>query len=109
MIPRSRIFLTSKARKQLAEVTDQRVLSRLNQTISGLEIDPDKQGKPLTGDLAGLRSIRAVGQRWRILYKVKAEQVEVLVVLLGLRREGDRSDIYALAKRLLRLGLLEPE
>lgn len=109
MTPRYRIFLTSKARKQLAEVTDQRVLSKLNQAISGLEIDPDKQGKPLTGDLAGFRSIRAVGQRWRILYQVKGDQIEVLVVLLGLRREGDRSDIYALARRLLRLGLVEPE
>ena len=108
MTPRYSIFLTSKVKKQLAEVTDQRVLSKLKQVISGLEIEPEQQGKALAGDLAGFRSIRAVGQRYRILYKVHSDQIEVLVVLVGLRKDGDRSDIYVLAKRLLRLGQLAP-
>ncbi len=60
-------------------------------------------------DLAGYRSIRAVGQRYRILYKLEAERVVVAVVALGMRKEGDKADIYALAKKLARLGLLDTE
>jgi len=32
----------------------------------------------------------------------------VYVVALGMRKEGDKRDIYALTRRLIRLGLLEP-
>jgi len=53
--------------------------------------------------------VRAVSQRYRILYKVKAERVIVVVVALGIRKEGDKRDIYRLAKRLMRLGLLDEE
>jgi mRNA interferase RelE/StbE len=63
----------------------------------------------LTNELAGLRRVRAAGQRYRIIYRVDAKQIVVLVLTVDLGREGDRADIYALTKRLLRLGLLEPE
>lgn len=33
----------------------------------------------------------------------------VLVVALGIRKEGDKKDVYNLAKKLIRLGLLELE
>ena len=56
-----------------------------------------------------MRSARAVGQRYRILYRAEEERVVVLVVALGLRREGDRKDIYELARKLVRLRLHEPE
>jgi len=62
----------------------------------------------LTGELAGHRSLRAAGQRYRILYRVERNQVLVLVVAVGIRREGSRSDIYELARKLLRLRLAEP-
>ncbi len=67
-----------------------------------------KQGKALTGDLAGYRSIRAVGLRYRILYCVEREDVVVLILAVGIRKQGSRSDLYYLAKKLLRLKLLEP-
>jgi len=35
------------------------------------------------------------------------DQVLVLVVALGLRRKGSRADVYELARRVLRLRLLE--
>ncbi|MEH2401584.1 hypothetical protein [Nostoc sp.] len=59
------------------------------------------EGKPLVDKLKGYRSVRAVGQRYRIIYKVKLEKVVVLVVGVGLRKEGDKGDIYPLLQRLL--------
>ncbi|MEH2322803.1 MAG: type II toxin-antitoxin system RelE/ParE family toxin [Nostoc sp.] len=51
--------------------------------------------------LKGYRSVRAVGQRYRIIYKVELEKVVVLVVGVGLRKEGDKGDIYTLLQKLL--------
>ena len=58
------------------------------------------------GELAGFRSVRAVGQRYRIVYRVERRVVTVLIVAVGRRRSGERSDVYELARRLLRQRLL---
>jgi mRNA interferase RelE/StbE len=97
------------ALKQLAAIKDTRIKESISRRINALEYDPDKQGKPMTDDLTGYRSIRAVGQRYRILYRVETEQVIVVVVALGIRKEGSKTDVYELAKKLARLGLLESE
>ena len=102
-----KVELTPTARRMLGAVADRRVRRLLAERIDGLAHDPEQQGKPLRGELAGLRSLRAVGQRYRILYRVEAELVRVLVVGMGLRREGSRKDIYVLAKKLFRLRLLD--
>jgi mRNA interferase RelE/StbE len=52
--------------------------------------------------------VRTAGQRYRILYRVEAATVIVLVVAVGIRKEADRKDIYALAQKMIRLGLIEP-
>lgn len=91
----------------LRSVSDRRVREILGRRIDGLARDPDRQGKPLTGELAGLRSLRAAGQRYRILYRVEAERVVVLVLAVGIRKQGDKKDVYALAKKLVRLRLLD--
>ena len=100
--------MTEIARAQLAAITDRRTQQAIAQTISRLDHEPEQQGKALVGELAGFHSLRAAGQRYRILYKVERRQVTVYIVALGLRKQGDRGDIYALAKKLLRQGLLEP-
>ena len=100
------IILAPAARVMLSEIRDQRILLKLQDRIDGLSFEPDKQGKPMTGDLLGYRSLRAVGQRYRILYRVERSKVLVHVVAIGIRKEGDQQDIYALAYKLLRLGLL---
>lgn len=97
------------AEKLLAEISDRRVRESIARRIDGLENEPDKQGKPMKDELTGFRSIRAVGQRYRIIYKVDGEKVTVLVVTIGIRKEGDKKDAYELAKRLMRLGLLDLE
>ncbi len=107
MPPLYRVRLTPTAEAMLSGIKDRRVREAIRDRIDGLAHDPDKQGKPLLGELKGLRSLRAVGQRYRIIYRLHEAHVKVIVVALGLRREGNRDDIYRLAQRLLRLGLLD--
>lgn len=95
------IELTLFALEMLAEVNDQRHRQGLTNRIEKLKSEPEKQGKPLGDILKGYRSVRAVGQRYRIIYKVDRNLVVVLVVGVGLRRQGNRSDIYATIERLL--------
>ena len=79
---------------------------KIRDRIDGLAEEPEKQGKPLTGELTGYRSLRAVGQRYRIIYRIEEGKVLVLVMALGIRKEGSGKDIYMLAQKLLRLRLL---
>ena len=101
------IELTETCANLLAGIKDQRVKAQIAKRIDGLRQDPDKQGKPLMGELGDLRILRAVGQSYRIIYRVDEGRVVVLVVSLGIRKDGDKSDVYALTKKLLKLGLLD--
>ena len=85
----------------LAKVKDRREQEKLAERIDQLEIEPEKQGKALVDNLLGFRNVRAVGQRYRIVYKVEQEQVLVLVVGIGRRKDGDKKDIYTLLEKLL--------
>jgi mRNA interferase RelE/StbE len=102
------IALTPTAQRMLESITDRRVRRKVRERIDGLAHDPDQQGKPLLGELSGYRTLRAVGQRYRIIYRVDRGHVVVVVVAVGLRKEAHRDDVYALARKLLRLRLLEP-
>jgi mRNA interferase RelE/StbE len=102
-----RINVSGRARGQLIAIKDSRISQSISRRIDKLETEPEKQGKPLNDELSGYRSVRAVGQRYRIIYKIQEEQVVVLVVLVGIRKEGDKQDAYAQAKRLADLGLLD--
>ncbi|MBI3020974.1 MAG: type II toxin-antitoxin system RelE/ParE family toxin [Candidatus Omnitrophica bacterium] len=108
-----RIVITPAGLKLLETVPDRRIREQIRDRIDGLAHEPEQQGKPLKGDLAGFRSLRAVGQRYRILYRVERARVLVVVVAVGLRivavglrKEGDRHDIYRLAQKLIRLHLI---
>ena len=102
------VFITPFAFKMLLDIHDRRIREKIRDKIDGLVRDPEKQGKPLTGELAGFRSLRAVGQRYRVVYRTERARVIVYVVGVGIRKEGSRADIYALAKKLVRLGLVKP-
>lgn len=96
-----RIELTPLALEMLAEVNDQRHRQGLTNGIEKLKSEPEKQGKPLGDILKSYRSVRAVSQRYRIIYKVDREWVVVLVVGVTIRRQASRNDTYALLDRLL--------
>ena len=98
------IEITENATQMLTGIRDRRIRRLLASRIDRLANEPEKQGRPLGGELAGQRSCRAVGQRYRIIFRI--DETVVVVAAVGLRRAGDRGDVYALAERLARLGLL---
>lgn len=100
------VVLTPSALQALEAISDRRIREQIRDRIDRLAHDPEQQGKPLTGELAGFRSLRAVGQRYRVIYRVERGKVLVIVVALGIRKEGDRSDVYRLAQKLVRLRLV---
>lgn len=103
---RWRISITPTAMRMLTGISDRRIRVKIVAVIDRLVEEPEKQGKAMLGELAGFRSIRAVGQRYRIIYTLKGDEIVVMVVAVGIRRDKARDDIYNLAKKLLRLGLL---
>ena len=100
------IQLTHQARKMLGEIRDRRVQQKIAERIDALVQEPEKQGKGLIGNLSSYRSAHAVG-RYRIIYRADLGQVIVLVVAIGVRKEGDKRDVYTLVRRLIDLGLVE--
>ena len=101
------VVFTAEALRTLARISDRRVRALIVERAEGLSQEPEKQGNPLTAELAGYRSIRAVGQRYRIVYSIDQGKVRVLIIAVGIRRQGDRHDVYSLAQRLVQLGLTE--
>jgi mRNA interferase RelE/StbE len=100
------IIIQPEALRLLAAISDRRVQEQIKDRIEALKHDPEKQGKPLLGELLGCRSLRAAGQRYRIIYRVERTKVVVFIVAVGIRKEGSRKDIYSLARKLLRFRLL---
>jgi len=95
------IQLTLLALEMLEAVKDRRKQEKLRDRIDQLKVEPQKQGKALVDNLSGFRSIRAVGQRYRIVYQVEQDRVLVVVVGLGRRKDGDKKDIYTILEKLL--------
>lgn len=105
---RYQIRITPSALIMLKGISDRRIREKIISRIDDLAEDPEKQGKPLVEELAGYRSLRAVGQRYRIIYRVDRGLVIVIVAAVGIRKAGSQKDIYALAKKLIRLRLVGP-
>jgi len=97
---------TETALKLAEAIPDHRIRRLIRQRTDQLAKLPEQQGKPLIGELAGFRSVRTVGQRYRIVYRVERREIVVVIVAVGRRKSGDKGDIYELAKKLLRQGLL---
>jgi mRNA interferase RelE/StbE len=101
-----RVDILPAAQDMVLQIRDRRIQEKLLERMTALAANPELQGKPLGDDLAGYRSIRAVGQRYRIIYRVERSEVVVVVVAAGIRKEGSREDVYRVAAKLIRLGLL---
>jgi mRNA interferase RelE/StbE len=100
-----RTDITPTALETLKAITDTRTRDAIVRRIDALAEEPEKQGNALRGELAGFMSVRAAGQRYRVVYRVDEGEQRVMVYLVGIRREGRRQDVYALAQRLVRRGL----
>ncbi len=95
------VVLTKQARKLFKRIKDRREKQLLLAKLEKLKYNPNQQGKALVKELSGYRSVSAVGQRYRIIYSIQEEQVLVVVIGIGRRKEGDKKDIYSVVKKIL--------
>lgn len=100
-----KVIIQPVALEMLGRIKDRRIREKIFQRIEELAQEPEKRGKPLTEELLGCWSLRAAAQRYRIIYKIDGQQVEVIVIAVGLRKAGDRKDAYEIARRLVRSHL----
>jgi len=103
---RYRILITQTCLSLIKKLSDKKIQRPIFDRIEQLCEEPDKQGKNLVRDLSGFRSVHAAG-RFRIIYKIDKKTVIVYVLAAGIRKEGDKQDIYKIAKKLLNAGLLD--
>ena len=102
---------TRPAKEKLAELPPKIRRAILEKTAALANTDPTRAHKPLTGPLSGYYSIKV--SRYRAVYTVLEEQlangdvlvfVRVVVVAVGMRKDGDKRDVYRLAERLVRFA-----
>ena len=103
---RYKVVWTETAVKMAETISDRRIKKLVVDRAGQLAYAPEQQGKPLAGELAGFRSVRAAGQRHRIIYRVERREVVVAIVAVGRRKAGDKADIYELARKLVRQRLV---
>lgn len=66
-----RVVLTPYAKKLFTRIKDRREQQLLLSRMKKLKLEPDKQGKARSQKLVGYRSVRAVGQRYWIIYLIE--------------------------------------
>ena len=91
--------------KEMLELIQLNHRKKIVEQIRTLEKEPEKKGKSLHGELSGFYSLHF--SRYRVIYTIDKGRVVVIVVAAGLRKEGERYDIYALAKKIIRSGLIK--
>ena len=100
------ILITDICLNLIEKIPDKKIRRTILNRIERLSDEPEKQGKMLVKDLSGFRSIHAAG-RYRIIYKVDKQTVIIYILAAGIRKQGDKKDIYKIAKKLLNAGLLD--
>ena len=95
------VVFTGEVDRDLEAITDVRTRTAVIRKALDLDTEPDKQGKSLGDDLAAYRVVRAAGQRYRVVYQIASLDGVVTVVVLGIRKEGDKRDVYRVAGRRL--------
>jgi len=103
-----RVLITDTCLTLIRRIRDKKIQRTILDRIQKLSDEPDKQGKKLVKDLSGFRSVHAAG-RYRIIYKIDKQIVIIYVLAAGMRKEGDKKDIYEIARKLLNAGLLDLE
>lgn len=95
------VSFSEEADGDLAAISDAGTREVIIRRALELNHEPLSQGKPLRDDLKTYRSIRAAGQRYRVVYQVAVSEGAVTVVVIGIRREGHKSDVYKRASKRL--------
>lgn len=116
---RYRVRVSPTAVAQLKSHIDGSVRSTISEKIELLREYPAEIGKPLTDELMGYYRIVAAG-RYRVVYRIsedpapgliddphnKALMGLVQIACIGIRKKGDKVDVYATAARLAKSGEL---
>ena len=114
MTRRVKVQWTRPARDALAKLPPEVRRTILDKTAALANCDPTAVHKRLAGPLWNYYSIKVT--RYRAIYCVDEETlangdvlifVRVVVVAVGIRKKGDRRDIYRLAEKLIRLADLD--
>lgn len=100
------IEITPTALDALESINDLRTRAAIIRRIDLLAEEPAKQGNALRAELTGFFSVRAAGQRYRVIFRIDEAHPKVTVYLVGIRKGGSRNDVYNLALRLVRRGLM---
>ena len=103
---RYQIEWTRKAIEMLKRVSPRPIQKEVFERASGLKKDP-KRGVALQRDLAGYYSLPAGQDRYRIVYTIDADEEIVVIHAVGRRAPGKESDVYEVARRILKAKLLE--
>ena len=98
-----KVDASAEAAEMIGRISDLRIRRQALAKLKGLANSPERQGRALTDELAGLRRITVAG-RYRAVYRVLLMKREVHVLAVGIRREGARDDIYQIAARMMRRG-----
>lgn len=101
-----KILITDTCLALIGKIPDKKTQRTILSRIENLSEEPDKQGKMLVKKLSGFRSIHTAG-RYRIIYKIEKHTVHVYILAAGIRKQGDKKDIYQITKKLLKAGLLD--
>ena len=114
---RNKVQWTLAAKEKLAELP-LKIRRAILEKTGALAVcaDPRKAHKPLDGPLRGYYSIKV--SRFRAVYTVHEQRaasgetillVRVVIVAVGMRKEGDKHDVYKLAEKLVALAARYPD
>lgn len=83
------------------------IVEQAKEAIRDAMADPEQAGKQLTGSFFPYRRLKF--SRYRIVYRVvkDANPPEVRFLYAGIRKEGDKKDVYALLEKIMKRGGLE--
>ena len=101
-----KILITDTCLTLIRRIRDKKIQRTILDRIQKLSDEPEKQGKKLVKDLSEFRSVHAAG-RYKIIYKIDKQMVIIYVLAAGIRKKGDKKDIYEIARKLLNAGLLD--
>src|SRR5205809_3487924 len=102
---------TQSAADSLREIGSRTIQRKIADKVTHLAAsgEPELLGKPLVDEFQGLYRI-SFG-RYRIIYRVIRDyrnparvRIVIRVILTGIRKQGDKSDIYERLRRLISRG-----
>ncbi len=98
------IIILPEAEAHIRGVMDRRAAGQIASRIRDLRESPELQGRMLLGELTEYRRVRA--GRYRIIYKVQESPPAVYILVVGIRRDRSKHDVYRVAYRMVQRGLL---